>query len=74
MKGVSLTIKVICLADLSDIFYLLSALGRGRRSPWRQEGAEGRFSIEKSQEGGGFSHEKGGGEGPGCLRGILGGS
>ena len=53
-----------------QIFFIFSFRGRGRGSPWRG----GRFSIEKSQEGGGVLHEMGGGQGPGgCLRGNFGG-
>ena len=33
------SLLVISLVDVSDIFYVFSARGRGRGSPWRQEGA-----------------------------------
>ena len=53
------------LVDVSDILlFLFPARGRGRGSPRRQEGAGGRFCIEKPR-GGGSPRGGGGARGPG---------
>ena len=68
-------LSTLFLVDVSDYFYLFfSARGRGRGSPWCQEGAGVGFLLKIPGGGGVLPREGGGGEGAGgCLRGIFGG-
>ena len=65
-------LKVPNSVDVSDIFKIVSARGRERGSPRRQEG-EGQFLIENLRRGGSSRRWKGGGRAGRCLRGIGGG-
>ena len=68
-------LRMVILVDVSDIFYFF-CLGEGKGESVAPGRGGGRFFFsENPRRAGGFSHERGGGEGlGGCLRGILGGS
>ena len=65
------TLELLCLVDVSDIFYFFSARGWGRGRSRRQEGGVVGFSLKIA--GGGVSLRTGGGfrGAGGCLRGIF---